>query len=180
MLADGEFHADAHPANYLVARDAGGPRLVALDFGRVKRFAPEFLRATHAGLRGLAERDRDAVRRAMIAMDLAPDPARVDFDYAFRALAYLHQPWLCAEPFAFTHGFVRRAWDMFTVESRNRFALNWAPDTVLLAQIHAAHALLARLGARVACRDVVLARLYAPGAPRPAPFTRAELATLGV
>jgi predicted unusual protein kinase regulating ubiquinone biosynthesis (AarF/ABC1/UbiB family) len=50
VLDHGRFHADPHPGNFLVVPSPdgvpdGGPKLAILDFGSVKRYAPEVRRA---------------------------------------------------------------------------------------------------------------------------------------
>jgi len=175
LFQHGYFHADPHPGNLLFAEG----ELVVLDFGCVKRFTPPYLASVRATLRAYLERDFGAARRLMLEGEVVPDPRGYDFDFHHRMVLRSYEYLLGEEPFHFSPEWVKETLRFCAFEnvgqSRMRMPRHFLFATRLLVGLVA---LLARLRARVDCRSVVLDALYAPGDPRPAPFTAAELQAL--
>lgn len=177
-LGHGLFHADPHPGNFAFRPDAAA--VVFYDFGRVKRLSPAFSAAWRAMFRALLERDRDGVTRAFVAMDSVVDPARFDADYGFRSIVACFLPCLVEGAFVFDEAFVREAFRVYVLENVNTPLIRFTADMILLHQLQfGVTSALARLGARVDARRVVLDQLYAPGEPRPSPYGEEELRLLG-
>ena len=172
IFRHGRFNADLHPGNFLFA--AGD--VVFLDFGCVKRLAPDFAAAWRRFTRAALERDRQEARASFVEMRMLLDPERYDYDYHWRMIVAGHEPFLAA-PFRFTPAFVGRAWRMVMTDNPNRFRINTPKDWVFaMRALWGLYATLARLGAEGDFRESLLALLYEPGEARPPPFTAAEIA----
>ncbi|MFZ5584515.1 MAG: ABC1 kinase family protein [Thermodesulfobacteriota bacterium] len=72
VLNQGFFHADPHPGNLLVGRDAAGVRLTLLDWGLVGRLTPRMRYLVGDLMSAVVERDATAMVRAMGEMGAAP------------------------------------------------------------------------------------------------------------
>jgi predicted unusual protein kinase regulating ubiquinone biosynthesis (AarF/ABC1/UbiB family) len=169
------FNGDPHPGNYLFR-----PRGVTfIDFGCVKRFEGPQIGRWRAFIRATLERDIPRANRLWIEMGLAPDPARYDFDYHQRMIRTLYEPWLLDRPFRFTPEYLARMWNATGFENRNRARMNVPKEWVFAHRLESGlYALLTKLGATANWRAKILDILYAPGEPRPQPFSEHELALL--
>jgi predicted unusual protein kinase regulating ubiquinone biosynthesis (AarF/ABC1/UbiB family) len=171
------FNTDPNPGNFLFA----GDRVTFLDFGRIVDFSPGFAAGMRGLLRATLERDRAGVRAWLIRLGIVPDPDRFDFDRAFLGLLLLYRPYLSDQPFTFTREHLQRTWRAIVRDNPNLTRTNFVADLVFLHQFHFGVAsLLVRLGATLAYRDRLVDLLYRAGEARPAPFTSAELALLGI
>lgn len=65
ILADGAFHGDPHPGNFLVVAHPDGPRLALLDFGCVARLAPGRQRAYADVAAAVLARDATRIASAL-------------------------------------------------------------------------------------------------------------------
>ncbi|HEX4923290.1 MAG TPA: AarF/ABC1/UbiB kinase family protein, partial [Bdellovibrionales bacterium] len=79
---DGVFNTDPHPGNYVFQDD----RVVFLDFGSVKEWAPEHGRPWFDLICACAEADFEKFKSAFVAMEMTRAPSRFDYERAFRAV----------------------------------------------------------------------------------------------
>jgi len=174
-IGHGLFNTDPHPDNFLFPSG----RVVFLDFGRVKRFSEGYLPQWKRLMRTTIERDLPKFTEALIAIGSAPKPARINFDYAHKALLTFYRPWLQDEPFTFTPEYLRRMWHVFGPLNPNTGWINFTADMLFLNQFYfGVVAVLARLGATVDCRTPMMKLLYGPSETVPPPFTADELRQL--
>jgi hypothetical protein len=177
-LRDGLFNTDPQPGNFAFRSD----QVVFFDFGRVKRFSAPFLPIWRRLFRAVLERDRDGVTRAFLELGSVASPDRFDAEYGFRSMVACFLPYLVdAQPFAFDADVVGQAWRVYVLENVNMPVIHFTSDMIMLHQLQfGLTSVLARLGARVRCRDRFLDLLYEPGETRPAPYRRAEIAAFGL
>jgi hypothetical protein len=91
----------------------------------------------------------------------------------------LYEPWLTDEPFEFTPEVVQRTWAAMTSDNPNRFRFNVPKDWVIVNRLHwGMCAVLGQLRVRARFRPLMLDLLYAPGEPRPKPYSPAEMSLL--
>lgn len=176
-LVHGLFNTDPHPGNLLFGDD----RVKILDFGRVKEFSPAFVHSQRLLYRAILERDRLLFARALVGTGSLADEDRFDFEAAYQSFLYAFLPFLRDEPFAYTPEFIRRMWALLASENPNRHYVSYPADTTFYHQLaFGVSAVLARLGARVAYRRLLLPLLYADYEQTPAPYTAVELGALGL
>ncbi|MFH1060831.1 MAG: AarF/UbiB family protein [Pseudomonadota bacterium] len=72
VLNQGFFHADPHPGNLLVGRDANGLRLTLLDWGLVGRLTPRMRYLVGDMMGAVVDRDAVAMVRTMGEMGVKP------------------------------------------------------------------------------------------------------------
>jgi predicted unusual protein kinase regulating ubiquinone biosynthesis (AarF/ABC1/UbiB family) len=155
-LGHGRFHADPHPGN-LVFQEG---RVAFLDFGRVKAVSEEFRGICRRMTRALLECDISAFRRELVASGCVPSPADYDFHYAFRTMLTYYKPCLVEGPFVFTMDYVRTLWRLFTGNA-NRTRSCFPREIVFMEQFYfGVGSLLARIGASVDCRSILVPLLY--------------------
>jgi hypothetical protein len=88
-------------------------------------------------------------------------------------------PYLVDGPFAFTEAYLRRLWNVFSADT-TRGSIDVPADmTFVPFNTFCCYSVLATLRARVPCRDVTLAHLYAHG-NAPVPYSAAELRRFGL
>jgi predicted unusual protein kinase regulating ubiquinone biosynthesis (AarF/ABC1/UbiB family)/DNA-binding XRE family transcriptional regulator len=171
----GMYNTDPNPGNFLFATD----HITFVDFGRVKRFSPNFIVQQRRLLRAMFARNRQGVRTLLVEIGAVPEPERYDFDSAYRGLLLFHRFALCDTPFAFTAEHLRKTWRMFVHSNPNMTRTNFTSDMVFLNQFYfGVTALLVRLDARLDYRGRMLDLLYDPDEERPPPFSAAELKAL--
>jgi predicted unusual protein kinase regulating ubiquinone biosynthesis (AarF/ABC1/UbiB family)/DNA-binding XRE family transcriptional regulator len=171
----GMFHADAHAAN-LMFHDGG---VTFLDFGRVGRMPPEFLELWRQLARAVLERDRARAISLLARMDFtqAPDVSGEDL---YRLTVANHMPWLGEGPFVVTADYVQSCWQLFRAQNVRRH-VNIPREAVLWHQIlFGVMALLVPLRCRLECRETTLGYLYGADERKPAPYSPAELASMGL
>lgn len=175
-LRDRHYNTDPQPDN-LVFEDGG--RVAFLDFGRVHVLSAAFVDAWRRLLRAVLERDRDRMVRILCEMDALPDPARFDRDVGYRAMVQAYRMCLVDEPFQFDRSLLRSMWAVAFARNPNFGKINYTPEMLFFPQLaFGVSMVLARLGARVRCRPILLDVLYRDGERRPPPFSPAELAAL--
>jgi predicted unusual protein kinase regulating ubiquinone biosynthesis (AarF/ABC1/UbiB family)/DNA-binding XRE family transcriptional regulator len=175
-LRDGRYNTDPQPDN-LVFEEGG--RVAFLDFGRVHVLSAAFVDAWRRLLRAVLERDRDRMVRILCQMDALPDPPRFDRDVGYRAMVQAYRMCLVDEPFEYDHSLVRSMWAVAFARNANFGKINYTPEMLFFPQLaFGVSTVLARLGARVRCRPILLDVLYQDGETRPPPFSPAELAAL--
>ncbi len=176
LLRHHMYHGDVVPAHYLF----GASDVTVLDFGRVAQVGPAFGAAWRRMLRAVLERAPAAFEEAVVALGVVSDRRRFDFEVTYRNVATISRPWLVDGDFTFSSAYTDKLWVLATVGSRNRFTTRFVPEMVMLPNLYGLVGLLARLGAQVECRQLVLDLLYEPSEPRPSPYQATELGLLGV
>jgi hypothetical protein len=175
FLARGKYNTDPNSGNFLFAPAS----VTFLDFGRVKEVSPRFAAQIRRLLRGALERDRAAVRSALVDLGAVPRPDQFDFEHLFRGLLLLLRPFLADGPFTYSNDYLRRLWRAFVHDNPNLHKTHFSADMAFLHQFNfGVTAVLARLGATVAHRGAIMDLLYPTGEERPPPFAEAELALL--
>jgi predicted unusual protein kinase regulating ubiquinone biosynthesis (AarF/ABC1/UbiB family)/DNA-binding XRE family transcriptional regulator len=173
LFRHGVFNVDPHPGNYLF----GDGVVTFLDFGCVKRIDRAYLGHWKALARAILERDVAAADRLGVQLRAIPDPRGFDFDHQHRVNVQLYEPYLGAGPYRFTPAFLSGSWNAAFRRNSNRARINLPPEWLFLPRLQwGLYAILARLEASVDFRGKLLDLLYAPGEPRPAPYTPEELA----
>jgi predicted unusual protein kinase regulating ubiquinone biosynthesis (AarF/ABC1/UbiB family) len=171
----GIFHADAHAANLMLQGDS----VTFLDFGRVGRMPPRFLELWRHLARAVLERDRARAISLLTQMEFtqAPDVSGEDL---YRLTVANHLPWLGEGPFAFSSEYVQSCFQLLRSQNMRRH-VNIPREAVLWHQLlFGVMALLVPLRCRVECREMTLGYLYGPSERRPAPYSRSELASMGL
>jgi predicted unusual protein kinase regulating ubiquinone biosynthesis (AarF/ABC1/UbiB family) len=169
------FNGDPHPGNYLF-HDGG---VVFLDFGCVKRFDDQQVARWRAFIRATLERDQVRANQLWVDMGMVPDTSAYDYAHHQRMILTIYEPWLLDRPYRFTHEYVERAWKVTGFQNRNRAQMNVPREWVFAHRLQSGlYALLAKLEATSNWRARMLDLLYAPGEPRPAPFSEQEVAAL--
>ena len=168
----GALNCDPHPGNYLFMPG----RVAFLDFGCVRRFSQPLIGAWKTMLRSALERDHTAFRGAVISLGFAKNEGTFDFDAHYRQYLQLIRPWLTAETGTLTRDLVARSYRAFFLSNPNRSRLKMPRELVFANRLQwGLYSVLADLEATCPYRDEILDVLYAPGEPRPAPFTGEEL-----
>jgi hypothetical protein len=81
LYRHGLFHADPHPGNTLVQADG---RIVQLDYGCVREFPPERVRALAQLTAAVHRDDAGAIREALLAVGVQNPGKGKDFDHTLR------------------------------------------------------------------------------------------------
>jgi predicted unusual protein kinase regulating ubiquinone biosynthesis (AarF/ABC1/UbiB family) len=177
LLRAGQFNTDPNPGNLVFDRE----RVVFLDFGRVQRVSARYLATLRALVRAVLERDRTRFAQLVVEIGSVPDPDHFDFEFGYRAMLHYYRTSLTIEPVAVDRAYITDLWRISSTGNRNLRTINLTADMAFLGQVaFGVSALVARLGAPISTRDLMLDALYAPGEPRPEPFTSHELAELAV
>jgi ubiquinone biosynthesis protein len=90
IFVDGEYHADPHPGNILVAPDGV---IVFIDFGAVAVLGPAMKQGVTEFVEGVIKRDSDRITEALRTMGFVPRDARAG-DLAQRVIEYGHEKFL--------------------------------------------------------------------------------------
>ncbi len=144
LLGAGVLQADPHPGNFLFP---GDERIVALDFGCVKRFSPQALDAWRNLSRVVVTGDRAAFREAVLASGQVGHPDRFDYDEFWDFQRWLYAPWLTPR-FTFARGWLRRGMEWTGPTASNARHMALSPEWLWLLRIEAGlHAVLVKLGA---------------------------------
>jgi predicted unusual protein kinase regulating ubiquinone biosynthesis (AarF/ABC1/UbiB family) len=168
----GALNCDPHPGNYLFMPG----RVAFLDFGCVRRFSEPLTAAWKMMIRSALERDHAAFRDAVVSIGFAKNDGTFDFDAHYRQYLHLIRPWLTAETGTLTRDLVVRSYRAFFLANPNRTRLKMPRELVFANRLQwGLYSVLADLEATCPYRDEILDVLYAPGEPRPAPFTDEEL-----
>lgn len=177
ILRHGIYNADPHPGNLLFAHG----KVKIVDFGRVRELPHAFVHHQRRIYRSVLERDQHQFEEALIDIGIVPDRRRFDFDFAYRSMLYAFLPFLRDEPFAFTPAFIRHLWGLVSSKNPNREAIHYPAEMTFFHQLSfGLSAVLARLGARVAYRSLLLPLLYDEQERVPPPFSAAECSLLEV
>jgi ubiquinone biosynthesis protein len=90
IFVDGVYHADPHPGNVLVQRDAdGSAKIVLLDFGAVGELSPRMREGITEFLEGVLRRDTDRLVKSMRKMGFISRTA--DERIGERIIEYFHR-----------------------------------------------------------------------------------------
>lgn len=167
LLRRGLLHADPHPGNFLFP---SGDRVVVLDFGCVKAFAPDEVAAFRDLVLVLLEGRRGELARAAAALGLAPRPERLDLDELWALLSWMFAPYLTT-----SFRFERAWWESglrFTRPGHpNARHLGFPPSWLWLQRtVLGLHSVLMKLDAEGDFASIVRAELDADSAaPIPDP-----------
>lgn len=153
----GFFNGDPHPGNYFFdlagrSRPRGPVPIWFLDFGLVKRFAPEQVDALREQILALRSGDPSRLRTVMVRHGWLRPEAPVDLDRVAQLAELANRPAIEHEPFTFTRRYVAEVVQS-TLLVTGPFGdvvrhLTLPPEQVILNRIHLGlYALLARLGA---------------------------------
>lgn len=162
------INADPHPGNYLFPRPGTAVRpgsVVFLDFGCVRRFDPAFVEAERRIARAVVDGRRREFRDAVVEAGRVPEAAGFDWALHWKVLRHQYGPYL-DERFHFDTEWVREGMALNGPGNPNLVRLRFPPEWVWLQRLQwGLHAVLARLGAEGAFRDLFLRCLDAPARP---------------
>ena len=116
IFQHGCMHGDPHPGNYLFPE--GEDRTVFLDFGCVRWFEEDLVRAWKRLAWTMLEGRRADLPEAMAATGMVPDPDRYDFDHHWEVMRYLYEPFT-APRFRYTQDYVARSWKLLGWDNPN-------------------------------------------------------------
>lgn len=156
------YNADPHPGNYLVHDDGA---VTFLDFGCVRRFAPEMIRTWKRMARAILDDDRAGFADGFRALGFVGKEKRFDWDYQWDAMRFLYKPFL--EP-GFRHDprHVRDSFGVLMFDNPNRMRLAMPPEWLFLNRLQwGLNAVLAQLRATGHWRDIIEELLAAPVEP---------------
>jgi hypothetical protein len=169
------FNTDTNPGNFLF----GSNGVTFLDFGRVKKTTAASQEQWDRMLRAILERNEDAAKRVLVEMGYVKNPTTFDFRPILAIFWTNAWPYLIDRPFAFTPDHLHRRWEIFSADT-TRGSIDVPADMVFITLQGIGFAgLLATLGARLQCRDAMVAHLY-PAGNAPAPYSDAELRRFGL
>ena len=145
FFGGGVLHADPHPGNFLFP---GNGRVVALDFGCVRRFPPDLLASARRLSRLVVDDERAGFPEAVLASGQVGRPDRFDYDDFWAFQRWLHAPWW--QPgFHFEAGWLREGMTWTGPRARNARHMAFPPPWLWLMRIQAGlHAVLVKLGAQ--------------------------------
>jgi predicted unusual protein kinase regulating ubiquinone biosynthesis (AarF/ABC1/UbiB family) len=161
----GMLNGDPQPGNYLFVDG----RVAFVDFGCVKRFAPEAAAARLELHRALFRGERDKVVEAYVRAGFVKDGAPVDPDHVFQLFATVDEFALKDEPYEFQSDYASKVFKRFTDDNphRERFAV--PPEFFFSTRIELGlSSVLAAMHARVNYRRILMAVLF-PDEPWPEP-----------
>jgi predicted unusual protein kinase regulating ubiquinone biosynthesis (AarF/ABC1/UbiB family) len=146
------YNADPHPGNYLFAPEG---KVVFLDFGCIKRFETLFIdRWRRLALTVLDDRRGD-FPDALIETGMVARPRKFDYDYQWKVMRHLYEPFLSPERVAFTHAHVSRSYDLLMFQNPNRFRTVIPPDWLFVNRLQwGLYSVLAHLQARARWGDL--------------------------
>ena len=157
------YNADPHPGNYLFEEDG---RVVFIDFGCVKRFEPAFVDAWKQLALTVLDGRRGDFKEAVDATGVVALPRFFDYDYHWQLMQYLYQPFLTTEPFAYTHDYVSRSYDVIIFRNPNKFSTAVPPDWLFLQRLQwGLNSVLAFLNATAPWGDLLRQAVETPTEP---------------
>lgn len=148
------LYADVHPGNYLFMPDG---RLGLIDFGCVKRYAPEDIDYLTECERA-AFISRDAVHKAVIrGADLTQKQlSETDrINHLVRWYDWVCEPVVTTEAFDFNEAYFRRGMEIWRGLLQKRYTRTIPVNTWLTKNFVGLRAMLLRLGARVALGKIM-------------------------
>jgi predicted unusual protein kinase regulating ubiquinone biosynthesis (AarF/ABC1/UbiB family) len=156
------YNADPHPGNYLIDR-AGD--VTFLDFGCVRRFAPEMIATWKRMARAVITGDRAAFESGFRALGFVGKERKFDWDYQWNAMRFLYTPFL--EPgFRYDPEHVRKTFGVLMFDNPNRMRLAMPPEWLFLNRLQwGLNAVLAQLAATGPWREIIDELLAAPLEP---------------
>jgi predicted unusual protein kinase regulating ubiquinone biosynthesis (AarF/ABC1/UbiB family) len=144
LYGAGAINADPHPGNYLFPGDG---TVTFLDFGCVRRFAPDFFESQRRVARVVVEDQRRAFREVLLATGMVPKPRDFDFEGYWRLLCHQYAPYR-AETFRFSTEYVRAGMELSRPGNPNLRRLAIPPQWIWAQRLlWGLHAVLARLNA---------------------------------
>jgi predicted unusual protein kinase regulating ubiquinone biosynthesis (AarF/ABC1/UbiB family) len=174
LYRHGIFNTDIHLDNFRFGPDG---RVSFLDFGRVKHLSPEFRAYQRQLTRAILERDKVGCARALDAAGVT-HPG-FDYDTGFRLFACVFRGLLGEGPYVYRPEHLLRIWRTWSKRNVKPFNFDLGRDHVFLEPfVFGGAALMARLGAAVDARGLLLDLVYEPGEERPRPYAETELAEL--
>lgn len=145
LFERGMLHADPHPGNQLYLE---GGAVVALDFGCVRAFEPDFVERYRRFSLAVLDGDRSRFRELSIELGLAPRPERIDFDELFGLYRWLHEP-LLRPGFELTREWWLRGRVYTSPKAKNGRHQGFPPEWIWLQRAQwGLWAVLVKLGAR--------------------------------
>ncbi len=157
------YNADPHPGNYLFS-PAG--EVTLLDFGCVKRFAPDFIDRWKRLALVLVDDDRPRFRDAFVNVGLVGRVKRFDFEHQWQAMRYLYRPMYTPEPFTFTHEFVAEVNDRLMYRNVNKLRFAMPGDWLFVNRLQLGLlSVLAHLRSTMPSRELFRAALESPTQP---------------
>ncbi len=139
------FNGDPHPGNYLFLNDG---RIGWVDFGCVKPMDDLLFTQWRQFICGVIANDPAAVRAAIDALGMVPDPSRYDYDHFFALMRAWYEPWWSDRPYQFTRARHTALWRRMALDNPNAARTHFPRSTFYLNQVQwGLPALLAELGA---------------------------------
>ncbi len=123
------YNGDPHPGNYLFHDDGA---VTFIDFGCVKRFAPDSMRDIKRFFRAIIEGDRPTHEEYVLKIGLVRPGRSWDKDVMWETWRYHLEPYT-SQRFAFTPEYVARARHYASVE--NTKDMNLPPDLLFFLRI---------------------------------------------
>ncbi len=156
ILRYGVFNGDPHPGNYLLDSDG---KVIFLDYGCVKYFPPDMLKAWRALVGSHLTGNHVSFRRHLVELGFITDDAPLDADGLYSYFDYFYEPAQKDEPFQFTRAYNAQSFRrMFSPDGQ--FAgfqkhLNMPPDFVFVNRIQwGVYSILAELTAEANWRRI--------------------------
>ncbi len=154
------YNADPHPGNYLFS-PAGD--VTFLDFGCVRRFQPAMIDAWKRVARAVIDGDRPAFEKCFPDLGFVGNLRTFDWDHQWEMMLYLYRPFLAAEPFTYTHEYVRESYALLLFDNPNRFRGKMPPEWLFLNRLQwGLNSVLAHLRATAPWGDIWKAAVHAP------------------
>ena len=157
------FNGDPHPGNYLFDQDGA---VTFLDFGCVRRFEPDMICAWKDVARATLDGDRARFIEHYPRLGFVKRPDKFDWDHQWSMMRYLYRPFTAAEPFQYTHDYVRESYGLMIFDNPNRFRTAMPPAWLLLNRLQwGLTSVLAHLGSRVRWGEIMRDIVDAPTVP---------------
>jgi len=122
------LHGDPHPGNYLFGES--GDHIAFLDFGCVRRYDAAFVDTWKRLAWTVLEDRREDLRDVMVDTGMVDNPDRYDFDYHWRVMQYLYEPFT-APRFRYTTDYVARSYAVLAGNNPNRRRTRMPAEWVL-------------------------------------------------
>jgi predicted unusual protein kinase regulating ubiquinone biosynthesis (AarF/ABC1/UbiB family) len=139
------YNADPQPGNYLFSPDG---RVTFLDFGCIRQFSTEMVTQWKTIAQAVLGGDQKTFREAVAATGMVVRPDRFDWDYHWKVLLFLYQPYM-TPGFRYSHDFVRQSFDVLVKDNPNTRYMTFPREWVWVNRLQwGLNSVLAHLEAR--------------------------------
>jgi predicted unusual protein kinase regulating ubiquinone biosynthesis (AarF/ABC1/UbiB family) len=146
IFRDCVLNADPHPGNYLFGANGN---VTFLDFGCVKWFSPQLIEDWKGVAWSLINDDKDAFAKAMTQAGMVLKQKGFDWDYQWRAMDLLYQPFKSGEVTQYTGAFIEEANRLSLFDNPNRLKLTLPKDWLFVNRLQfGLLSILVKMGSR--------------------------------